>query len=254
MIDLMIKDMKTIEPDALLPMDLAAGIFPLQINLVYAADAPPNIFGKIYADDARLWLHNDLARIVLLASLLCKRQNGCEFVLYDGLRTAQAQAAMAASDIVQANPHWMEAPRLLSPPGAGAHPRAMAIDIGLMGEDGALLDMGTVFDHLAENASPERNPAHRDYVHLEPEHAKNRAILDGAMQTAADLLDFPLYPLPQEWWDFRLPEDIYSAYAPLSDVDLPPEMRMVSGVKPIENPEKYQRQFKTLKEKLEVFA
>lgn len=254
MIALMIKDMKTIHPDTLLPIDFAAGIFPLQINLSYAADAPPNIFGKIYADDARLWLHHDLARIVLLGALLCKRQNGCTFVLYDGLRTVEAQAAMAASPIVQANPHWLEAPRLLSPPGAGAHPRGMAIDIGLMGEDGALLDMGTVFDHLAENSSPEYNPAHRDYAYLEPEHAKNRAILDGAMQKAADILDLPLYPLPQEWWDFRLPEDIYSTYAPLSDVDLPPEMRMVSGVRPVEDQEQYERQFMALRENLDVFA
>jgi len=236
--------MKIIHPETLLPMDLAAGSFPLHIHLAYADNAPPNIFGKIYADGARLWLHHDLARIVLLASLLCRRDCGAEFVLYDGLRTVEAQGAMAQSEIVKANPQWLEPPRLLSPPGAGAHPRGMAIDIGLKDQTGGLIDMGTDFDYLAENSSPAENPAHRDYPHLTVAVRQNRAKLDQAMIKAAEMLNLPLYLLPQEWWDFRLPESLYSAYAPLSDSDLPPAMLMVSGVSPIDKPDKYIRLFK----------
>lgn len=219
--------MKKISPDDLIPMDLCASVFPLKIDLAYAYDHVPNIFGSVYSEKAHLWLHRDLAKIVALAARLCHQETGFSFVLYDGLRTSDAQAKMAESDIVKANPHWMEEPRLLSPPGAGAHPRGMAIDVTLADEKGALIDMGTVFDHLAENPHPDFNPAHRDYTHLAPAHRENRAILDRAMLQAANALDFPLVLLPQEWWDFRLPKDVYEACAPLSDVDLPSEMRMV---------------------------
>lgn len=247
--------MKKIDPSALLPMNLAAGIFPLRVDLAYAADAPPNIFGAVYHPDAQLWLHHDLAQVVLLASDIAAHTGGYRFVLYDGLRTVEAQDAMAQSEIVRQNPHWLEPPRLLSPPGAGAHPRGMAIDIALVDDSGALVDMGTGFDHLAEDSSPQHNPAHREYVSLTPEHAQNRAILDKAMREAADLLGVELCLLPQEWWDFRLPEEVYSGYAPLSDVDLPPEMRMVAGGARLKDKRHYEKQFIALRGELEpLFA
>src|SRR5690606_17236675 len=99
--------------------------------------------------------------------------------------------------------HWLEEPnRLLSPPGGGAHPRGMAIDMSLQTADGRDVDMGTVFDYLAENAAAEHNPAHRDYPQMSDEVRTNRAILTKAMIEAARDLGLPLAPLPQEWWDF----------------------------------------------------
>lgn len=126
--------MKNIDESTLVPMELFAGRFPVSVQLAYALDAPPNIFGQIYAVDARLWLHRDLAKIVLAAATIANQRSGVSFVLYDGLRTSDAQAKMAESAIVKANPQWMEEPRLLSPPGSGAHPRGMAIDISLIDE------------------------------------------------------------------------------------------------------------------------
>jgi D-alanyl-D-alanine dipeptidase len=46
------------------------------------------------------------------------------------------------------------------------------------------------------------------------------------MMDAAEQAGVELFPLPQEWWDFRLPAEIYGQYAPLADEDLPPAMRM----------------------------
>lgn len=221
---------KTISPDELVPMDLFCEDFALRIDLAYSRDEAPNIFGVIYRADARLWLHERLAKIVLLAAHRLQADHGLGLVLYDGLRTTEAQARMSASAIVQKNPHWLEEPgRLLSPPGAGAHPRGMAIDLSLLDAGGAPLDMGTAFDHLAENSSPAHNPAHREYDGISNEAKANRALLTDAMVSAAAALDTPLLPLPQEWWDFRLPADIYDTYAPLSDADLPLIMRMVGG-------------------------
>jgi D-alanyl-D-alanine dipeptidase len=243
--------MRKIEQSALVPMEMFEDRFPLRVQLAYAEDAPPNIFGQIYASNASLWLHRDLAKIVLMAAKIAHQRSGVSFVLYDGLRTSDAQAKMAESDIVKANPGWMEAPRLLSPAGSGAHPRGMAIDISLTDKDGALLDMGTVFDHLSENPHQDHNPAHRRYSALAALHQQNRAILDNAMAAAANKLGLPLYPLPQEWWDFRMPEDVYGVYAPLSDADLPPEIRMVSTEPLADFEEKYAPRVHTLAEEVE---
>ncbi|MBL4804673.1 MAG: hypothetical protein JKY71_07385, partial [Alphaproteobacteria bacterium] len=49
-----------------------------------------------------------------------------------------------------------------------------------------------------------------------------------AFDAAAHKLGITLFPLPQEWWDFRLPPAYTDQYAPLSDADLPPHMRLCS--------------------------
>ena len=197
----------------------------IQINLAYAHDVPPNIFGKIYRDDARLWLHKLLADIVVQAAEYAA-VDGFSLLLYDGLRTTDAQAAMQESAIVKANPQWMEEPRLLSPPGKGAHCFGMAIDLTLVDGSGDILDMGTAFDFLAENSAPEHNPAHRSHPHLSDDVRANRARLDGYMVRASEARGTRLMLLAQEWWDFRLPRELYEGYAPLSDHDLPAHMRM----------------------------
>ena len=73
------------------------------------------------------------------------------------------------------------------------------------------------------------NMKSEEIVKLSEEIKYNRALLDDAMSQAASALNIPLFPLPQEWWDFRLPPGISNQYAPLSDLDLPEEMRMMPG-------------------------
>ncbi len=219
--------MKTIKANDLICLNNYVSSHPIRIELAYACDAPPNIFGAIYRRDAQLWLHHDLANIVLEAADRVREAYGYTLVLYDGLRTVDAQEKMQQSDIVQANPQWLEEPgRLLSPPGAGAHPRGMAIDVSLYDAEGGLLDMGTVFDYLAEDSSAAHNPAHRNYPNLSQEAQQNRSILNNAMLGAAEKFGHMLLPLPQEWWDFRFEASVYEHYAPLSDRTLPNEMRM----------------------------
>lgn len=220
----------SLDPASLVPMDIFSGDFSLRTQLTYAQ--PDNLLlgEAIYRRNARLWLHEDLARIVLLACRICRKNHGFHMVLYDGLRTVEAQQKMLECARVKQNPHWLEEPRLLSPPGAGGHPRGMAIDVALETPQGQLLDMGTPFDFLAENAAPEHNPAHRRHPHLSSQASENRAILENVMMRAAKILNLPLLPLPQEWWDFRLPSSIYERYEPLSDADLPWQMRMTDKI------------------------
>lgn len=213
-----------ITPDKLVCMNEHQDSYGFRIELAYAKDAPPNIFGQIYRHDAKLWLHEDLAAIVLKAAKLCQTYR---LVLYDGLRTVEAQEKMQKAPIVRAHPQWLEEPgRRLSPPGAGAHPRGMAIDLTLETPEGELLDMGTVFDFLAEESEPAHNPAHRAYQGHAPTIVRNRKLLEDLLLHAAEECGAKILLLPQEWWDFRLPPEIYERYEPLSDAALPEAVRM----------------------------
>lgn len=223
--------MEALPPGSLIPMDAFTAHAPVSVDVVYAqADHPRNIFGQaIYRPGARLWLHEDLARVVLLAARTLQDRAGWSLELKDGLRPVEAQQAMQQTAIVQANPHWYEPGprRLLSPPGQGAHPRGMAIDVCVRGPDGGEIDMGTPFDYLTEDR--ENNPAARAYRDLPEEILTRRALLETAFTDAGERLSLPVVPLPSEWWDFRFPPETYNLYAPVHDSHYPPWMRMTGA-------------------------
>lgn len=197
----------------------------LRIELAYARN-DNQLFGeRIYKKEARLITHKRLANITIKAAEIARDQYNLKLVVYDSLRTSSAQQRMLDTQRVQDNPHWLEEPRLLSPPGSGAHPRGMAIDVSLQDQNGALLDMGTPFDQMCEDARPQTNKAHRDHPNLTPEVIQNRKMLDDCMFSAAADRGIALIGLSEEWWDFRLPKEIYEQYAPLSDDDLPENMQ-----------------------------
>jgi len=209
--------LKKITADQLVPMDIFIGSEPISIDLVYAQKShKENIFGAIYHEKARLWCQYDLACIVILAARKLNKENGWTLILKDSLRTIDAQEAMQETDIVKAHPEWMEAPRMLAPPGHGGHPRAMAIDVSVLN-----VDMGTIFDDMSPASS-------RSYQDFPADILKNRQRLEQAFIDSAAHLGLPILPLPNEWWDFRFPTAYYSAFAPLSDKDLPVQMRMTS--------------------------
>lgn len=225
----MTAELAIIAPADLIDMGGLATATPLRIDIVYAQPHhPENIFGMaLYHPAAKLWLHRDFAAIVRRAAADCHARHGYVFVLKDGLRTVEAQALMQETAIVKANPHWTQEPnRLLSPPGKGGHPRGMAIDIVLETQDRTLVEMGTRFDHLTTD--PAINPARRGFENISAEAKVNRQILEDCMVCAAADLNLPMLPLPSEWWDFRFPASYSEQYAPISDRDLPPEMRMTA--------------------------
>lgn len=134
----------------------------IRIELAYAQDDNLLFGERIYREDAELYAHKDLAKIIRTAAKAAFSE-GYRLIIYDSLRTTTAQGRMLKTQRVKENPHWLEEPRLLSPPGKGAHPRAMAVDVSLETLDGRLLDMGTEFDFLAERSDAEHNPAHRHH-------------------------------------------------------------------------------------------
>lgn len=216
---------KTIQLQDLICMNDFALTHHYRIDIAYARDDNLLFGERIYRENAKLWLHVSLANIVKTAATYCFENYNLRFILYDGLRTTDAQEAMMKTRRALDNPHWLEKPRLLSSPGAGGHPRGMAIDIGLETLCGELINMGTAFDYLSED--PEENPAHRNFLHSQS-IMNNRKMLDNSMMQAAKSLNTPLLPLPEEWWDFRLPADIYEKYDPLLEKELPTQMRLLN--------------------------
>lgn len=218
-----------ISPDDLVCLDDLQSSHPVKVDLVYAQkDHPDNIFKtNIYKPDAKMWGHRLLVDIVLRAADICFHQKKWIFELKDFLRTTDSQGKMLETDIVKRNPQWLEEPgRLLSPPGKGGHPRAMAVDIILLDQNGDAVDMGTTFDYLTEDR--QNNPAARNYTDFSEQVLESRRFLEDCMMQAAREQGHDLLPLPQEWWDFRFLPDFTAQYQPLSDHDLPADMRIVA--------------------------
>jgi D-alanyl-D-alanine dipeptidase len=224
---------KQIPPADLQAFDDFTATQPIAVDLVYAQpEHRDNIFGcALYRGDAKLWGHKDIVALTLLAAQICHKEYGWILEIKDSLRPVEAQAAMQETAIVRANPHWMEEPRLLSPPGHGGHPRGMAIDLLPLTENGEEIDMGTRFDHLSEDRS--NNPAARDYTAFSEDEAYNNLILENRRKLTDAMLDaaaqngMELLPLPQEWWDFRFYPAYTKSFLPLFDADLPEEMQMM---------------------------
>ena len=196
----------------------------LVIDLVYAdASHPENIFDTdLYHKEAKLWVHKDLAAVIDRVATVLHENHGWTLVLKDGLRTVETQAAMQETPIVKAHPEWCEGEeRLLSPPGCGAHPRGMAIDVAALSAEGKEIDMGTPFDYMEIES-------HRSYTDLPDSVLQNRKILEEAFVTAGNETGHPILPLPNEWWDFRFYPDYTKDFTPIHDRDIPQEMRMHS--------------------------
>lgn len=224
---------KQIPATDLQAFDDFTGVYPVAVDLVYAqADHRDNIFGSaLYRREAKLWGHKDMVALVLRAAAICHSSHGWILEVKDCLRPVEAQVAMQETGIVRANPHWMQEPRLLSPPGKGGHPRGMAVDLLPCTENGDQVDMGTRFDHLSKDRS--NNPAARDYTAFSQDEAYNRMILENRGKLTAAMLEaaaengMDLLPLPQEWWDFRFYNDYTNGFLPIFDSDLPEEMQMM---------------------------
>lgn len=212
-------------PENLVPMNIFASRWPLQTELVYSLpDHPSNHFGQIYHPGARLlWLHKDLAAVVLAAARILNEARGWKVILCDGLRPVEAQEKMRQKNVTT--------PDMLALPGQGAHPRGLAIDLVILDEKETKIDMGTEFDYFPPDPRAD-NPAARDYPDFgAPARTlavwQNRAALEGAMRWAASRLAFPLWPLPHEWWDFRSEKAHFEKRRAFHESDLYPVQRLM---------------------------
>lgn len=211
----------------LIPFNAYEGRFPVVMDAVYAdPEDKDNHFKGLYHPEAKIiWAHRELAKVTLIAAKICEELHGWCLQINDCLRPVEAQEAMEK---------YGYHPSLVSLPGSGGHPRAMAIDIQPIDiQTGAFVDMGTPFDSFADDPKSD-NPAARNYTKFSKSPAENQKImenrqkLENAMKMAATVIGRKIVPLPQEWWDFRFDEKTIDSHAALREADLKPYQRLIN--------------------------
>lgn len=177
--------------------------FGVELDLVYASDR--NFTGRPVYAAAHCFLRVAAAqrlRPVVNAAVGL----GLRLRIFDAFRPTEAQWVL-----------WRHTPDsdFLAPPWVGSpHSRGVALDLTLIGPDGAPLDMGTAFDAftpLSHHGSTEVSVAAR----------RNRLLLLGLM-TAAGWSHYD-----KEWWHYQLPDS--RRYPLISDSAVPKPLMTQDG-------------------------
>lgn len=153
----------------------------VEVALAYATAG--NFTGRpVYAAGAGGFLNAEAAdrldRAVALA-----RPLGLRLRILDAFRPAEAQWVLWTHT---PDPEFLADPRRGSP-----HSRGAAIDLTLVDESGAALDMGTAFDEFSPRS-------HHGSLDIPPQAQRNRLLLLGLMTDAG--WDF----YRNEWWHYQL--------------------------------------------------
>lgn len=161
-------------------IEIAPPGYDVDIALAYATS--DNVTGAPIYRHPRCYLHRDaadcLATVVGLAAAL-----GYRLKVFDAFRPSEAQWVLWKQFPL---PGFFADPRKGSP-----HSRGVAVDLTLVDEHGAELEMGTGFDDLT-------NRAHHACLDVSPAAQLNRALLLGLMTAGG--WDF----YRNEWWHYQL--------------------------------------------------
>jgi D-alanyl-D-alanine dipeptidase len=164
----------------MLLVEIAPPAWPVLMDIAYATDA--NFTGRPVYRRAACYLNREAAerleRAVDLAAHLELRLK-----LFDGYRPTEAQWALWRHT---PDPDFLANPRKGSP-----HSRGAAIDLTLVDESGAELDMGTAFDAFTPLS-------HHGNTEIAPAAQRHRLLLLGLITSAG--WDF----YRNEWWHYQL--------------------------------------------------
>ncbi len=176
-------------------IDLESVIPGLITDVRYAT--PDNFTGKVVYPSARVFLRRPAAERLAAAAAFLARHHGLRVKVFDGYRPLSVQKRF-----------WEILPddRYVANPATGSkHNRGAAVDLTLVGPDGADLDMGTAFDDFSERAG-------HGYRDLLAGVLANRRLLRSVMAA------FGFEPLASEWWHYDLKG--WKQF-PVEDVPLP---------------------------------
>jgi zinc D-Ala-D-Ala dipeptidase len=179
-------------------VEITAARHDVAIALAYATAA--NLTGRPLYRVARCFLHPEAETKLRRAAALARPLN-LRLKIFDAFRPSEAQWALWSAC---PDPAFLADPRQGSP-----HSRGVAVDVTLIDETGAELEMGTPFDAftpLSFHACTEVSPAAQ----------RNRLLLLGLMSAAG--WDF----YGNEWWHYQLFEA--RQYPLLGDADAPARM------------------------------
>ena len=166
-------------------------IADIKIDLRYAS--PNNFVGRdLYSPLDCAWLHRDgAAALAASAAWLKNARPGLTMRVLDALRPQRVQeqlwASLQGTDLLG---------YLANPVRGSIHSFGMAVDITLVDEKGAELDMGTPFDDLTQLSHPALEKQFLDIGALTAIQIENRQWLRDAMQHGGWL------GISSEWWHF----------------------------------------------------
>lgn len=174
-----------------------SGLSNVVIDLKYASS--DNFMREdLYGPFKKAFLHRDAAiKFTKACELLAFVKPRWSFVIYDALRPRSVQWKMWAKVEGTPDERYIADPRLGSP-----HNYGMALDIGLLDEDGKTVDMGAGFDEFSEGSETRLEERFLKEGRLTAGQIANRKVLRDCM-TGAGFLQ-----LPYEWWHCNaFPED-----------------------------------------------
>lgn len=155
------------------------------LDIRYATEN--NFTKKQIYDCARCFLRPDVKKQLELFQEHLLATHNLGIILYDCYRPRPYQQKLW--DIVPDE-------RFVGNPAKGSmHNRGMAIDIGLIDEEGNILDMGTAFDHFG----PE---SFHSATNISTTAIANRKLLKKEMRA------FGFLPITSEWWHYSYRQDI----------------------------------------------
>ncbi len=178
--------------------------FDQDIRVVLLYNTEKNFLGKsFYKGLNQCYLHCDAATKLNVAQKNLKQQYPFyNLIVFDATRPCHIQKMMW--DSLKMKPldkyNYMARPDELSLHNFGA-----AVDVGIINENGVLLDMGTPFDFFGDLAQPKLESEHFASGKLSKDAYKNRLILREIMKKAG------FTPITSEWWHFNACSKLFAA-------------------------------------------
>lgn len=174
------------------PDFVEVGLLPgAEVELRYASEN--NFMNEnIYGEFVRAFLHVGAAeKFERAIGALQRKRAGCRFLLLDCLRPRWAQWELWRR--VEGTP---EERYVANPERGSMHNFGVAVDLTVIDEAGAELDMGAGFDEFSERAEPRNEERLLAEGVLSATQVENRLLLRESMEEAG------FFHIPHEWWHF----------------------------------------------------
>ena len=168
-----------------------ASIEGIHVDLRYAGG--DNFAGKpLYRGLDCAWIRREAAEgLELAVAWLATRRPGWRIAVLDALRPQRVQEAIWAD--VAGTPAEMY---FANPRAGSIHSYGMAVDVTLLGPDGAAADMGSGFDEMSPASHPALDAEHLALGVLRAEQLVERGWLHAAMSRGG------FHGISTEWWHF----------------------------------------------------
>jgi D-alanyl-D-alanine dipeptidase len=186
-----------VDEDVALPglVDVTRAVPDVVVDLKYRG--PDNFMGRdVYGGLRRAFVHPAAAeKLVAARHVLMRRAPEMTFIIWDAARPVRAQRILFAH--VKGT---REEKYVADPDGrvGSIHSYGCALDLGLAHvKSGAVVDMGTIYDHFGREAEPREEFALVNEGLLSTEQLANRLLLREVMLRAG------FTPIAYEWWHFN---------------------------------------------------